>query len=480
MKALVKLMPIILVLTVIISFSSCEKKAASDSEKGKLEITLDITDETDLSKSGAGIFSDSSEIVSYHLMISMEDQGGNSVMNDSLIPLYKFGTDFISEEIELKPGEYKLTKFMVIDPSGVVMFAAPVEGAPLAYLVNRPLPLTFNIFPAKVTRIMPEVLAVGVNTPAQFGYASFGMQIIKPLHFWTICILENPIAMTPTQLTTAKLTINAENGWHYTFKLEAAVNHLIIRGGSREYYFLLEKEGYPPEKMRFTAGQLVSTTRGNPLILKIPWDSNTASLKKELVAYYPFDGNANDMSGNNHHGIVHGATLTTNRFGNKNTAYSFNGVDTYIDLTNTDTLNMFSGFTLAAWVSFTNNNYDGSVGGSIVSKHINYYPNGFTMSVFKSNVYLAANNSDYFITTPETYNDGKWHLFTGVYNGTTLLIYVDGVLKASGSANYTIGNDMNIRIGADSYLSFFNGKIDDVRIWNRALNENEILTLFKE
>jgi hypothetical protein len=205
------------------------------------------------------------------------------------------------------------------------------------------------------------------------------------------------------------------------------------------------------------------------------------SLNKDLVAYYPFDDNANDESGNNHHGIVHGATLTTDRFGNENSAYSFNGVDTYIDLANTDTLNMFSGFTLTAWVNFTDNNYNGgSIGGSIVSKHINYYPNGFTMSVYNSNVYLATNNSSYFISTSETYNDGTWHLFTGVYNGTSLSIYVDGVLKVSDSASYTTGNDMNIRIGADSELSFFNGKIDDVRIWDRALSKNEILSLYPQ
>jgi hypothetical protein len=80
--------------------------------------------------------------------------------------------------------------------------------------------------------------------------------------------------MSPTQLTTAKLTVYANNGWHYTFKLEPAVNHLIIRGGSEIYYFVLEKEGYLPQKLQFTSKQLIETTKENPLVLKIPWDSN--------------------------------------------------------------------------------------------------------------------------------------------------------------------------------------------------------------
>jgi len=478
MKTLIKLILIILVLIGVISLSSCEKKS-DESGKGKLEISLNLPDETNPSKSG--VFTDSSRVVSYHLMISIEDKEGKIVMSDSLIPLYTFGTGYVSQNVELKTGEYKLTKFMVFNPSGEVIFAAPFKDAPLAYLVNKTLPLTFNIYSDRVTKIVPEVLAVGDHTPDQFGYANFGIQIILPLHFWAKCIIDNPLSMAPgLQITTAKLTIYDAKRWHYTFNLEAATNHLIIRGGSPVYYFLLEKEGYIPQKMEFTARELMSTSNDYPLILKIPWDSTTVNLIKGLVAYYTFDGNANDKSGNNHHGIVHGTTLTTDRFGNKNSAYSFNGVDAYVDLTSTATLNMFSGFTLSAWVNFTDINYDGSVGGSIVSKHINYYPNGFTMSVYKSNVYLAANNSSYFISTPDAYNDGTWHLLIGVYDSTALSIYIDGVLKVSGNASYTTGNDINIRIGADSELSFFNGIIDDVRIWKRALSENEILALFKE
>jgi hypothetical protein len=68
--------------------------------------------------------------------------------------------------------------------------------------------------------------------------------------------------------------VYAANRWHYTFKLEAALNHLVIRGGSDVYTFLLEKEGYMPQKLQFTARELLATTKENPLVLKIPWDSN--------------------------------------------------------------------------------------------------------------------------------------------------------------------------------------------------------------
>ncbi len=255
----------------LFAITSCEKTANDKIAKGRAEFSLSMPEET--MKSLAGASSDSG-IASYHILVSIEDLAGKAVITDSLIPVYAFGTGFTSEDVELQTGDYNLTKFLVINTSGAVIYAAPLEGSPLAYLVNDPLPISFTIHVDQVTNIVPEVLLVGDQPPGQFGYASFGMQIIKPLHFWTVCILDCPMCMSPTLLTTAKLTIYTDNVWHYAFGLEAAVNHLIIKGGSDIYYFLLEKEGYQPQTLKFTARELAATSKENPLVLKIPWDSN--------------------------------------------------------------------------------------------------------------------------------------------------------------------------------------------------------------
>ncbi|HUV01487.1 MAG TPA: DNRLRE domain-containing protein [Bacteroidales bacterium] len=273
MKNLVRNSYLTLILLTVIGFSSCENKMTDNFGKGKAEFSLTMPDEMSKSLSGSSL---DSGIISYHIMVSIEDMEGNAVLSDSLIPIYTFGPAFISENVELEKGEFNLTRFLVINTSGAVVYAAPIEGSPLAYLVNKPLPLRFSILPDQVTRIAPEVLLVGDQAPGQFGYASFGMQIIKPLHFWVICVLDpgNPLIMAPIQITTAQLTVYANNGWHYTFILEAAVNHLIIRRGSPGYYFIIEKEGYMPQKYWFSARELMASTRDNPLVLKIPWDSN--------------------------------------------------------------------------------------------------------------------------------------------------------------------------------------------------------------
>jgi hypothetical protein len=72
-----------------------------------------------------------------------------------------------------------------------------------------------------------------------------------------------------------------------------------------------------------------------------------------LVGWWPFNGNANDESGNGNNGTVNGATLTADRFGNLNKAYSFDGVDNYIHVLNTPSLDIVNG-TLNLWFNTVN------------------------------------------------------------------------------------------------------------------------------
>ena len=75
-----------------------------------------------------------------------------------------------------------------------------------------------------------------------------------------------------------------------------------------------------------------------------------ADLSDGLIAYYPFSGNANDASGNGHNGTVHGATLTTDRFGNPSSAYSFDGLKDYVRVPDDPQLDGMNALTLSVWV----------------------------------------------------------------------------------------------------------------------------------
>ena len=141
MKALIKFLNCFLIPLTFLGIWSCESRNDDFAGKGNAEFSLNMPEED--AKSSSGSLDDG--IMSYHIMVSIEDKEGNSVISDSLVPVYAFGTGFTSENVELETGDYNLTKFLVINPTGTVMYASPVEGSPLAYLVNDPLPLSFSI-----------------------------------------------------------------------------------------------------------------------------------------------------------------------------------------------------------------------------------------------------------------------------------------------------------------------------------------------
>jgi hypothetical protein len=113
------------------------------------------------------------------VLISLEDTNGIVIEQDKKLPLYSFGSGYVSESLELSTGNYKLTKFMVLDADNAVIYATPVEGSPLAYLVNDPLPVAFAVTEDGTTLVIPQVLAVtDNNTPENFGYVNFGFEVV--------------------------------------------------------------------------------------------------------------------------------------------------------------------------------------------------------------------------------------------------------------------------------------------------------------
>src|SRR5689334_3954187 len=104
------------------------------------------------------------------------------------------------------------------------------------------------------------------------------------------------------------------------------------------------------------------------LLLVIPFFAFTqVNLNKGLVAYYPFNGNANDASGNGNNPIFNNATLTKDYYGNLNSAYHFNGVDNYMEIPNNASLNP-TNISICAWIKPTGFYYGPCHGNSVVMK----------------------------------------------------------------------------------------------------------------
>lgn len=202
-----------------------------------------------------------------------------------------------------------------------------------------------------------------------------------------------------------------------------------------------------------------------------------------LVGWWPFNGNANDNSANGNNGTVMGATLTTDRFNNSNAAYLFNGNSDQIQVPDANSLDLNNKYTLSAWYNTNSNTpvLQAPLGKARINGQTGYQ----LLANIQSNILQFGFNDGNLngaVTTPITIgNIAGWHLLTGTYDGTTAKIYIDGQLMNSGIVSYTLQNSTYpLLFGTETAIlnRYFNGKLDDIGIWSRALTDCEVKRLY--
>ena len=210
-----------------------------------------------------------------------------------------------------------------------------------------------------------------------------------------------------------------------------------------------------------------------------------------LVGYWPFNGNANDESGNGNNGTVNGAVLTSDRNGSSNSAYLFNGTTDYINILASNSLNFETNnkFSISYWVKAQ------SLSTSQLSIVLNKQTSlGSTQDGWNSNI--ETNNKctlriqNGTSTSSCTFNSGSTLISPSIYyhvvqifdNGT-YKIYINNASVSQGSCAALIGdNTSNMFIGKPIWTApnakGTNGIIDDIAIYNRALTDQEVTNLY--
>jgi gliding motility-associated-like protein len=212
------------------------------------------------------------------------------------------------------------------------------------------------------------------------------------------------------------------------------------------------------------------------------------NLNLGLRAYYPFSGNASDASGNNNNPVFNNAVLTVDHWGTSNSAYHFDGLSNYMKILNSTSLNMTNKMSIAVWVKpmgFYNgtchNNMlvaKGDVDFQTGNYSLRFTPNPLGGCVsnppFSQSVFYGVNA----IATTPFVQLNKWYSVVWTSDGTTAKMYVDCELKASvpaGSNTFTNTDDLFIgKFNNGSFPYWFNGDLDEVRIYNRELNIDEV------
>lgn len=231
------------------------------------------------------------------------------------------------------------------------------------------------------------------------------------------------------------------------------------------------------------------------------WTSNS-NCSTNLVAYYPFNGNANDESANNNNGIVSGASLTNNRFNKSNSAYAFDGISNYIEIPDNDvfSISTTSKLSISVWMRVDQldfSNYEGT--GDYVhwmgkgsngdkewlfrmyNKSSPIRPNRTSCYAFNLSGGLGAGSY-----VEEELTVGEWIHYAMIYDYSTntIQLYKNGILKDTDmftDYNITPQNGTTpVRIGTSDFNSFFKGAIDDIRVYDGILTPEEITNLYNE
>jgi len=215
-----------------------------------------------------------------------------------------------------------------------------------------------------------------------------------------------------------------------------------------------------------------------------------------LVAWYPFTSNTLDSSGNNNHGTNNSATLTTDRFGKANSAYSFDGVSNHISIYHSilSANPCDSNWSISFWFN-TNKQFDSLYNPSMFS-NVDSAAGGLNPFGLYAPGWAALNEHHLFgywwhktgiFTIDSVYKKNYWYHLVYTYNSSnnTMKVYLNGKnnsgrifdLSATSGSARNLGSWFVGSIGKGNY---FNGKLDDIRVYNRGIDSSEVQALYHE
>lgn len=234
-----------------------------------------------------------------------------------------------------------------------------------------------------------------------------------------------------------------------------------------------------------------------------PSTGSSSTLKNGLLLYLPFNGSIADSSGNNNPTAIVGLTnnnggLTSDENGNANSAWGSNGTGAYVKVTNNGSINFDSTFSLAFDVMVNANSYvrqsfvsmvntsdaygPSFASGTTVPNYLNYAfgADDSSAGCGNTNQYNQSNVADTSNFVPQA---GVWYHIVNVYNRGTIYVYINGALQGTRtnplnhSALDCPSSTINVGYWWDQDNESLNGKIDEIRLYNRVLTSDEISQL---
>jgi hypothetical protein len=251
-----KILHITLIGLFTIALFGCSHEQDVQPEKQQIQFTFQVA-----SSDNAGGRTNTTLPDGAHLQITVVNKSGSAVLTNHKVNLLKVGDSYMTEPIELKPGSYSLTDFLIIQDANV-LFATPKKNSTLAPAVSHPLPYSFSIGKNKVSNVGMQVVDVTKRTPEEFGYASFHVDVVNPIQIAVFTMQRGNLSFTEANVHILT-TDNHAVSYHV---LEPKTNVISFKGDpTKTYKLLVSQSTYELYSREFTYNELMEELDGKPL-----------------------------------------------------------------------------------------------------------------------------------------------------------------------------------------------------------------------
>jgi hypothetical protein len=193
------------------------------------------------------------------LRISIQTSSGTSVFSNHEMQVLKAGNGYITDPLELMPGSYTITDFMIVK-DGEILYATPKGDSRLSSFVMNPLPYDFSVAENNVANVSMQVIDVRDKDPEEFGYASFKFNVINTLSLTVFSAKGGQ-----TSLIKATAELRHDKKLIKTFSLDAKMNTIAFEGDPEGVYTLSVYADGAAKVKTFNFKELKKEIGANPL-----------------------------------------------------------------------------------------------------------------------------------------------------------------------------------------------------------------------
>lgn len=292
-----------------------------------------------------------------------------------------------------------------------------------------------------------------------------------------------------TGILNLKSDVNAHqygHCWSYSTSfpsLDESVGHTNNGGGSGNISFTSNLTGLQSDNIYYVRAYAI-TDAGVIYGNSVAFRTSDIIINSGLLAYYPFNGDVNDQSGNGSGVSGWNYSLTNDRYGNSNNALSCNSASFFYSYSKEGIFDMFNQFSISFW--FYKSSWSGSNYQMICTGFSSNYTNDIRIGEEASpnKLYFdikTGSGNTYKVSATSAPTLNMWHHVVAQRNNSEIQLYIDGGLQASLNCdNQPINNNINgwggyLFVGSDLNSSpYFTGSMDDIRVYDRALTNSEI------